>query len=63
MKIGILDYEACNLSSIYYSIHRMGYDPTIINTAKEIKQIDKLIIPGVGQQNIVWIILRKMGFL
>ena len=48
MKIGILDYKACNLSSIYYSVYRMGYDPIIINTAKEIKQIDKLIIPGVG---------------
>ena len=61
MKIGILDYEACNLSSIYYSIHRMGYDPTIINTAKEIKQIDKLIIPGVGSAKHCLDYIKKNG--
>ena len=48
MKIGILNYNACNLASIYHSIYRIGYDPIIINTKKELKKIDRLIIPGVG---------------
>jgi len=48
MNIGILDYNACNISSIYYSIYRLGYDPKIIKNSKELKDIDKLIIPGVG---------------
>ena len=61
MNIGILDYKACNLSSIYYSIYRMGYDPIIINSAKEIKRIDKLIIPGVGSAKYCLDYLKKNG--
>ena len=48
MKIGILDYNACNLASIYYSIYRLGYDPIILKEKSDIKKVDKLIIPGVG---------------
>ena len=48
MKIGILDYNACNISSIYYSIYRLGHDPKIIKNSKEFRNIDRLIIPGVG---------------
>jgi len=48
MKIGIIDYGACNLSSIYNSIYRLGYDPLIINHKNEFKKLDRLIIPGVG---------------
>ena len=48
MKIGILNYNACNLASIYNSIFRLGYDPKIIEKRAELKSIDKLIIPGVG---------------
>lgn len=48
MRIGILDYNACNISSIYYSIYRLGFDPIIVRNKKDFKEIDKLIIPGVG---------------
>jgi imidazole glycerol-phosphate synthase subunit HisH len=48
MKIGILNYNACNLASIYNSIFRLGHDPQIIEKRAELKSIDKLIIPGVG---------------
>ena len=48
MRIGILNYDACNLASVYYSIYRIGYNPIIISKNKELKKIDRLIIPGVG---------------
>ena len=59
MKIGILNYNACNLASIYHSIYRIGYDPIIINEKKELKKIDKLIIPGVGAAKSCMDYLRK----
>ena len=37
MKIGILNYNACNLASIYNSIFRLGYDPKIIEKRAELK--------------------------
>jgi imidazole glycerol-phosphate synthase subunit HisH len=48
MKIGILNYNACNLASIYYAIYRLGYDPIILKKKEDLNNIDKLIIPGVG---------------
>ena len=48
MRIGILDYDACNISSIYYSIYRLGLDPIIVKNKEKFKEIDRLIIPGVG---------------
>jgi glutamine amidotransferase len=48
MNVGILDYKACNLGSIFSSLFRLGLNPTIINNPKELSKIDRLIIPGVG---------------
>ena len=48
MKIGILDYKACNLGSVFSSLYKLGIDPIIINSSKKISKLDRLIIPGVG---------------
>ena len=63
MKIGILDYNACNISSIYYSIYRLGYDPKIIKNSKEFRDIDRLIIPGVGAAKKCIDYLNQTGIL
>ena len=63
MKIGILNYNACNLASIYHSIYRIGYDPIIISKKKELKKIDRLIIPGVGAAKSCLDYLRKNELL
>ena len=48
MNIGILDYGACNLLSVYNSIYRLGENPRIIRSYKDFNFLDKIIIPGVG---------------
>ena len=48
MKISILNYDACNLASVYNSFYRLGVEIKIIEKANEIKSSDKIIIPGVG---------------
>ena len=48
MNIGIIDYGAGNVQSVYNAIYRLGDDPLIIQSYKEIGKQDKLIIPGVG---------------
>jgi imidazole glycerol phosphate synthase glutamine amidotransferase subunit len=46
MNIGILDYAiAGNFFSIAKVVEKLGYSPKIV---KNVKNIDKLIIPGVG---------------
>ena len=63
MKIGILNYNACNLASIYHSIFRIGYDPVIIEAKDQFKDLDKLIIPGVGAANSCLNYLKKKNYL
>jgi imidazole glycerol-phosphate synthase subunit HisH len=48
LNLGIIDYGACNIHSVYNSLYRLGEDPKIIVNYKEIKSLDKIIIPGVG---------------
>jgi imidazole glycerol-phosphate synthase subunit HisH len=48
-KIGILNFGiAGNIHSVKKAIIRSGGDAQVINSPKEIKNTDKLIIPGVG---------------
>lgn len=63
MKIGIIDYNAGNLQSVYNAIYNLGYNPSIIKDYKEIKNVDKLIIPGVGSANLAIKTLKKNNFV
>ena len=59
MKIGIIDCGGANLSSISYSINRLGYEPVITNNLNKLKNVDKLIITGVGSADRVMNNLKK----
>ena len=61
MKIGIINYEAGNLQSVYNSIFNLGYDPIVIDNKQELRNIDKLIIPGVGSANLAIKTLKQRG--
>jgi len=63
MKIGILDYNVNNIHSVFLAVFNLGYDPILITSAKEIKNVDKLIIPGIGNAFSSIRILKKKGYL
>ena len=46
MKIGIIDYGAGNILSVYNAIYNLGYNPIIVTESSKIKNFDKLIIPN-----------------
>lgn len=46
--IGIIDYGAGNLFSVKNALDFLGYKNFIISSENEIKDADKLILPGVG---------------
>lgn len=48
MKIVILDTGCSNLSSIFFSIKRLGYIAKISIDKKELLNADKIFLPGVG---------------
>jgi len=63
MKVGILDYKACNLGSVFFSLYKLGVDPIIINSPKKISEMDKLIIPGVGAAKNCMDFLKNNSFI
>lgn len=48
MKIAIIDYGLGNLTSVKNAISFLGFDCIITRNPEEIKNADKLILPGVG---------------
>ena len=59
MKIGIINYENCNISSIFYSLYNLGADVEIIEKNQNIKKYSKIILPGVGSSPAVMHILKE----
>ena len=47
-KVGIIDYGAGNLGSIYNAIKYLNAPTEIISSPKNIDQFSHLILPGVG---------------
>jgi glutamine amidotransferase len=47
-KVGILNYGAGNLGSIQRMIEKVDAQPIIISNHKEIADVKKIILPGVG---------------
>ena len=43
MSIGIIDYGACNILSVYNSLYRLGEDPIIIKDPKLLSNCDLFI--------------------
>ena len=48
MKIGIVDYNMGNLASVKNAFKKIDANAEIVSSAEEIKNFDKLILPGVG---------------
>ena len=60
MNISILNYNACNIASVYHAFYNLGADVKIINK-EEFKFTDKLVIPGVGAAKSAIDYLHKSG--
>lgn len=59
--IGVVDYEAGNLRSVETALERLGASFRIVAAGRELSEIDRLIIPGVGDANYCMGVLRHRG--
>lgn len=48
MKIGIIKYGLGNIGSVFQAVKNIGSHPQIIDIPSDLKKVDKLIFPGVG---------------
>ena len=64
MKVSILDYGAGNLTSVFNAFYNLGVSVKIIKRRENIKNADRLIIPGVGSaKNSINYLKNKKLFL
>ena len=59
MKIGIIDCGGANLSSIAYSINRLGYEPVITNNQNKLQIFDT--IKRINKENKTTILLVEQN--
>ena len=62
-KILILDYGMGNIFSVQKKIKRLGLNPFISNSAKDILNADKIILPGVGHFSKAMENLKKLDII
>ena len=59
MKIGIIDYGCGNTSNIVKAFNRVGVNCGLIENQKEIKNFEKIILPGMGSAPHAMKVLKK----
>ncbi len=61
MKIGIVDYNAGNLTSVTSALNYIGADYIVSSDHEQLMKCEKLIFPGVGEANWAMEQLNKRG--
>jgi imidazole glycerol-phosphate synthase subunit HisH len=61
MKIGIVDYNAGNLTSVVSAISHIGANYLVSSSKEELLKCDKIIFPGVGEAKWAMEELKKKG--
>ncbi len=61
MKIGIIDYQGGNINNIYRAINRIGYEGIIIKDRESLKNVDIMLLPGVGNFGEAMNFLNETG--
>jgi glutamine amidotransferase len=59
--IAIIDYDAGNLASVKRAVTHLGYACTVTHDAREIRQAERIIFPGVGAAGAAMASLRRTG--
>ncbi|KKY16411.1 putative glutamine amidotransferase:cyclase [Phaeomoniella chlamydospora] len=62
-KVQLLDYVAGNIRSLVNAIEKLGYEVEWVKSPDDVKQADKLILPGVGHFGHCLSQLAAGGFL
>ena len=63
MKVGLINPGSGNLKSISNALNHIDIDTQIITKAKEVKNFNTIIIPGVGSFNSAMDNLKKMKII
>ncbi|HOQ31486.1 MAG TPA: imidazole glycerol phosphate synthase subunit HisH [Candidatus Hydrogenedens sp.] len=63
IKIGIIDYSAGNIHSVYKAFAKKGVSIEIVNKETELDVFDGIVLPGVGACGSAMDFLTKIGLI
>ena len=62
--VGIIDYGVCNIGAIWNMLRKIGInDVKVIHRGNEMRDIDHLILPGVGSFDSGMESLEQLGLV
>lgn len=63
MRIGIIDYGAGNLLSVYNALYDIGADPEFVTDPEALFAFDQLVLPGVGAADEALSRMNNLGLV
>lgn len=61
--VGIVDYGMGNLRSVYHAVEMAGGRPRVCARPEDLREIDRIILPGVGAFRDCMASLHRTGFV
>ena len=61
MKVVILKYNAGNIQSVDFALQRLGLKAMVTDSGDQIRQADRVIIPGVGEAGTAMAYMKSRG--
>ena len=58
-RIAIIDYKTCNISSVIKAFQNANAEVVVVSNLSEYKNIDKIVLPGVGSFGAASLYLEK----
>ena len=61
MKVAVVKYNAGNIFSVVHALQRMGVEPLLTDSPRELFSADRVIFPGQGEASNAMHYLRQRG--
>ena len=61
MKVAIVKYNAGNIFSVVHALQRIGVEPLLTDSAKQLRSADRVVFPGQGEASGAMHYLRERG--
>lgn len=63
MRVAVIDSGGANIGSVIYALERLGIDAALTADASEIRQAERVILPGVGAAASAMARLQEHGLV
>ncbi|MEM0276729.1 imidazole glycerol phosphate synthase subunit HisH [Pyrobaculum sp.] len=59
VRVGVVDYTVGNIGSVLVALRRAGAEPVVVKEADAAREVDALLLPGVGTFGVAQALVHK----